>query len=79
VLQTIVATGGFYPSLLCYHYSDIVVATDRLHVTIVAYGPLLPCLFVVVKFIGFVHRLTNKITTSSLIFYVNSLISAMNF
>jgi hypothetical protein len=48
LLQTTVATGGFYPSLLCYHYSDIVVATGRLPVATVTYDPLPQCMFVVV-------------------------------
>jgi hypothetical protein len=30
LLQTTVATRGFYPSLLCYHCIDAVVATGRM-------------------------------------------------
>jgi hypothetical protein len=41
-------TSGFYPSLLCYHYSDVVVATDRMHIAIVAYGLFLQWCAVVV-------------------------------
>jgi hypothetical protein len=59
VLQTTVAMGGFYPSLLCYHCSDAVVAIGRLPVATVAYGPLPQCMFVVVK-CG--DKIMNKIT-----------------
>jgi hypothetical protein len=48
LLQTIVATGVFCPSLLCYHCSDMVVAMGRLPVATVAYNLMLHGLFVVV-------------------------------
>jgi hypothetical protein len=48
LLQTTSVTGGFYPSLLCYHYSDAVLATGQMLVATVAYGPLPQCPFVVV-------------------------------
>jgi hypothetical protein len=41
LLQTTVATDGFYPLLLCYHCSDTVVAMNWMPVATVAYG-LLP-------------------------------------
>jgi hypothetical protein len=48
LLQTTVATDVFCSSLLCYHYSDVVVAMDRLPVATMAYGSMLQCLLVVV-------------------------------
>jgi hypothetical protein len=43
LLMSTVVMDGFYPSLLCYHYSDVVVATGKMpSVTIKAYDLFLP-------------------------------------
>jgi hypothetical protein len=49
LLGVTVATCILCPSLLNYHYSDVLVTTDRLPVTTVTYGMLLQWLFVVVR------------------------------
>jgi hypothetical protein len=49
LLGATIAMGRRRTSLLSYHCSDILVATDRLPVTTVTYGPLLQCLFVVMQ------------------------------
>jgi hypothetical protein len=43
LIEFIVPTADFYPSLLCYHCSDVVVAMGRMPVAIVAYSPFLQC------------------------------------
>jgi hypothetical protein len=48
LLQTIVMTGVFCPSLLCYYCSGAIVATNRLRVATMAYGLMLQCLFIIV-------------------------------
>jgi hypothetical protein len=48
LLQTIVVIDIFCPSLLCYHCSDTVVATDQLPVITVAYRLMSQWLFIVV-------------------------------
>jgi hypothetical protein len=40
---------GFYPSLLYYHYSDVVEAMGQFPMATVLYGLLLQCLFAVVE------------------------------
>jgi hypothetical protein len=48
LLESIVVTGGFCRSLLYYHCSDVVVATDRMPITTVVYDLFLQCCAVVV-------------------------------
>jgi hypothetical protein len=48
LLWATVATNGFWPSLLCYQYSNIVVATGRMPMATMAYGPLVQWCVVVV-------------------------------
>jgi hypothetical protein len=49
LLESTVEADDFYPSLLCYHCSDVVVATGRIPIATVAYGLfLLWCAVVVV-------------------------------
>jgi hypothetical protein len=48
LLGATVVTGVFCPSLLCYHYSDVLVATVRLPMATMTYDLLLHYLFVVV-------------------------------
>jgi hypothetical protein len=59
LLQTTVATGSFYLSLLCYHCSNVVVAMGQLPVATVAYGLLPQCLFVLVM-VHFICLVVNK-------------------
>jgi hypothetical protein len=49
LLQATVTTDVFYPSLLYYHYNNIVVATSQLPITTVGYGPILQCMFITMK------------------------------
>jgi hypothetical protein len=49
LLGSIIATDGFSPSLLCYHYNYVVVATGRMPIATVVYGPFLQQCAVVVK------------------------------
>jgi hypothetical protein len=49
LLAATVVMDVFYPSLLSYHYSNALVAMDRLPMTTVTYDLLLQCLFIVVS------------------------------
>jgi hypothetical protein len=48
LLESTVVTDGFYSSLLCYHCINVVVATGRMPINTMAYGPLLQLCVVVV-------------------------------
>jgi hypothetical protein len=48
ILESIVAMDDFYPSLVCYHCRDIVVAMGRMSVATVADDPFLQWCVVVV-------------------------------
>jgi hypothetical protein len=49
LLESIIATGDFCPSLLCYHCSDVVVVMGRMFVATAAYHPFLEWCDVVVN------------------------------